>query len=369
MKISELLLHLEKWAPPGIAWAKDNVGLQVGDARKPLKNILLCVDFSEEVLKEAITKKCNLIISHHPLLFHPLKNFTPETNRTAALIQALLKNSISLVSYHTNLDFTKGGVNSALSSALRLQKTVFLDPLEDLQSKIVVFVPEDSLERVRTALFRTGAGSIGDYDECSYTLEGTGTFRGNELSTPAAGTKGIFERVPEVRLEMLCDNFLLNKAIAAIKATHPYEEPAYDIIPVKNKHTRYGSGMIGSLEYEMTEYDFLEFVKAELDIPYVRYATGTGKPVLVVAVCGGSGSTSLRKAIAAGADAFVTADITYHTFQEAENKILLIDAGHFETERTVLPHLQRKIQEFISAGKPKLQVYVSGKEMNPVRYF
>ncbi len=368
MNVGELIKQIEDWAPPGAAWEKDNVGLQVGSRGDKLKNILLCLELDEEVLKEAIKKKCNLIFTHHPLIFNPIKNLDFEKSKQAKLIQHLIKQNISLYSAHTNLDFTRDGVSSELAKSLKLKNVTFLEHEEANQFKIVIFVPAANVEELSEALFSAGGGVIGNYEKCSFRISGEGTFKGNEDSNPVVGKKGNTEKVEELRLELIVDFWNLGKIINAIKKYHPYEEPAYDIYPLKNKNTNFGAGAIGELEKELSEKEFLNFVSKSLKIGRLKYCNGSGKKIKKVAVCGGSGSELLSRAINSGADAFITADIKYHAYHDAEGKILLIDAGHYETEIGSLNIVKKRIEKILS-GKDYIKVFKFSGSTNPVKFY
>ncbi|MBS3943853.1 MAG: Nif3-like dinuclear metal center hexameric protein [Melioribacter sp.] len=368
MNVGELIKQIEDWAPPGAAWEKDNVGLQVGSRGDKLKNILLCLELDEEVLKEAIKKKCNLIFTHHPLIFNPIKNLDFEKSRQAKLIQHLIKQNISLYSAHTNLDFTRDGVSFELAKSLKLKNVTFLEYEEANQFKVVIFVPAVNVDELSEALFSVGGGVIGNYENCSFRIIGEGTFKGNEDSNPAIGKKGNTEKVEEVRLELIVDSWNLGKIVNAIREHHPYEEPAYDIYPLKNKNTSYGAGAIGELDKELSEKEFLNFVSKSLKTGKLKYCIGNGKKIKKVAVCGGSGSELLSRAINSGADAFITADIKYHAYHDAEGKILLIDAGHYETEIGSLNIVKKRIEKILS-GKDYIKVFKFSGSTNPVKFY
>lgn len=368
MNINPVLNFIEGWAPPQIAWQKDNVGLQVGALSDHLENVMLCLEVTHEVISEAVKRKCNLIISHHPLLFSPLKKIDTDRDPISQLTQLLLKNNITLLSFHTNLDFTTNGVSFALAKKLELTNIRFLVNQKENQSKLVVFVPADAVDKVAEALFKTGAGKIGEYEKCSFRSNGKGTFKGSESSNPAVGEKNKFESVEEIRLEVVVDDWNLGKAISAIKSNHPYEEPAFDIYPVKNENKKYGYGAIGELNKPMSEKEFLTHVSKKLNTA-VRFSDGNGKKISNVAVCGGSGSDLLKEAVSRQADAFVTADIKYHAFHDANKKILLIDAGHYETEINILPELKFRLEEFLLLNKETAKVFLFGKTTNPIKFF
>lgn len=369
MTVKELTKYLEDWAPPGAAWEKDNVGLQVGSSNSKIQNILLSLELTNEVINEALKKNCNFIFTHHPLIFNPIKNITFQSNYQSDLISKLIKNDINLFSSHTNLDFTKDGVSFELAKKLKLKKITFLQNEEANQYKVVVFVPEKNLDNLSKALFDLGAGIIGEYENCSFRLIGEGTFKGSDKTNPYLGKKNQFEKVNEVRLEIIVDSWKLKNVISAITKNHPYEEPAFDIYPLKNKNINYGAGAIGELPNQMDIKDFLEHVKKSLKLNNFRYSIGNRKKIQKVAVCGGAGSDLLQYAINENADAFITADIKYHTFHDAVNKILLIDAGHYETEIPVLDIVETKIQNFIKEKNESIKVYKYSGSTNPIKFY
>jgi dinuclear metal center YbgI/SA1388 family protein len=364
MNCKEVIDKIEQWAPGDIAWDRDNTGLQVGSVEREIKKILLSLDLTEPVLEEAISKKCNLIITHHPLLFTPLKRIDTLKNHNSKLIEKLIKNDITLYSAHTNLDYTKDGVSFELAKKLNLQNIKFLLPIKSNQSKIVVFVPAESLDTVAQAVFNSGGGIIGDYSNCSFRTGGAGTFRGSEKTNPAVGEKEKFETVEENRLEIIAENWKTGSILSAIKKVHPYEEPAVDIYPLHNINNKFGVGAVGELENYLTMAAFLDKTAGDLQIKNFRYS-GKKDKIKTVAVCGGSGAEYLKDAIQAGADAFITADVKYHSFHEAEEKILFIDAGHYETEIFALDAIERYLRENFK----NLSVNRFSGNANPVNFY
>ncbi|HPO54394.1 MAG TPA: Nif3-like dinuclear metal center hexameric protein [Ignavibacteriaceae bacterium] len=369
MKINEILKHIEDWAPPGIAWDKDNPGIQVGSAEARARNVLICLDLTREIVKEAVLNKCNLIISHHPLIFNPIRKIQISDDPTSQLIELLIKNNITLYSAHTNLDFSKNGVSFQLAKTLGLKNISFLKALGEKLVKLVVFVPEDSVEKVSEALFSCGAGIIGEYTGCSFKTRGKGTFRPSESANPAIGKRGKFEEVNEIRLEVVANSWQVMGIVDAMRDAHPYEEPAYDIYPIRNPSTEFGFGAIGELEEGKSENEFLDLVCAKLNANGLKFSPSIGRQIRKVAVCGGSGSELLDQAIACGADAFLTADVRYHTYFNALGKILLIDGGHFETEVLVFPELKRYIQKFFKRDKISVKVLISKHLHSPVKVY
>lgn len=367
MTVRDVLNLLTAWAPHEVAWERDNVGLQVGDARRTVSRICVCLDVTEAVVAEAARKKADLIVSHHPLLFRPPRTINVE-DEIGRCVQTLLKNNISLLSAHTNLDFTRGGTSFALADALGLRNVEFLHKPYQVQRKIVTFVPETHVERVRNAMAEAGAGVIGNYDHCSFSMPGTGSFRGNVHARPAVGVKEKLEFVAETRLEMIAERWNVPRVIAALKAAHPYEEVAYDVYPLENVHGSYGMGIIGELARPLALGPFLKLVKTRLHSGALRYCAGARHPIRRVAACGGSGSDLTDVAIAQNADAFITADVKYHDFHHAAGKITLVDAGHFETEHPVVRTVVRYLQDELKKQDERIAVFAAQTPTNPVRY-
>ncbi len=369
MRVQQIANFFDGWAPKFIQWERDNTGLLVGKSQQEVTGVLLCLDVTSDALERAQKLKCNLIISHHPLIFFPLKKITPETDKTSDLIYKLIKYDTSLLSYHTNLDFTSDGVNHQTAKKLKISDLSFLKPISDKSLKLVTFLPKNDLEKVSNAIFSAGGGAIGEYSNCSFTSEGTGSFTGSENSNPSIGEKQKFEKVEEVRLEVLINEGNLRKVIKAMLEAHPYEEPAYDIYPLKSVETLYGQGVTGYLENEMEESLFLKHISECLNCDALRHSNFTGKKIKKVAVFGGSASEYLEDAINAGCDAFITADVRYHTFQDAENRILLVDAGHFETEVPVLEEMKRRLDNLFAINGDNTEVYIFDGVTNPVNYY
>lgn len=366
MKCNEIFNFIEDWAPKGIAWDNDNVGLQVGSANSVVKNILLCLDTTEKVVDEAIKKRCSLIISHHPLLFRAIKKIDTQSDKTSKIIQKLIKHNITLYSAHTNLDFTKGGVSFKLAERLKLEKLTFLKNLTGNLFKLSVFVPFNHLDTVADAIHMAGGGIIGEYSHCSFRTFGTGTFKGSGKSNPAVGRKQKIEFADEVKLEVLINSFNSSKIISEMIKVHPYEEVAYDLYPLANENINFGVGALGVLSKTMEEKEFLKFVAKQMGIKNFRYNTGKKGTIKRVAVCGGSGADLLPAAIQKNADAFITADIKYHSFDDAQKRILLIDAGHYETEIIALTEVQKRLKGYLS---PKIKVFKYTGTTNPVNFF
>ena len=368
MKCIEIIKNIETWAPKEIALQKDNVGLQIGDTDKRIKNILLCLEVNDKVVEEALNNKCNLIISHHPFFFSPLKKIYIANDHNSLLIQKLIKHDIILYSAHTNLDYTIEGVSYQLAEKLGLQNINFLINLKSNQYKLSVFVPEDTCEKAAEAIFSAGGGVIGEFTRCSFRTKGKGTFKGSEKSSPAIGKKGEYRIVDEVKLEVLIDRWKLNYVLSELKKVHPYEELAYDLVPLDNPNVNFGIGAVGDLPKEYNLSDFLSLLSHKLIIKNFRYTHGNKSNIRKVAVCGGSGSEFYRDAIAKNCDAFITADIKYHTFLDAAGEILLVDAGHYETEIFSLNEIKKIIVDQLNHNK-NIKVYLFSGSTNPVIFY
>lgn len=367
MKIAQFQKAFEAVAPPSIAWKGDNIGLLIGRPERSVTNVLVALDLTDAVIAEAVTKKANFIVTHHPAVFHPLKSVTTGT-ATGAMALTLIERNIAVYAAHTNLDSVKWGVNFTLAATLGLKDVKILSPIEGSLQSVTVFVPSAHADKVAESMHAAGAGMFEKYDTCSFRSEGTGTFRGGNGAEPFIGTVGKVERVPEVRLEMLAEQWKVRGVIAAMVKAHPYEEVAYNITPLANKNTEYGLGAIGVLPRPMERTRFLSLIKKRLQTSALRF-TGPDRPVQRVAVCGGSGSEFIREALAQGADAMVTADCKYHTFQEFEHSLLLVDAGHYETEVGVLPVLAEAIRTIMTAERHRGKVFITQTSTNPVHIF
>lgn len=335
--IARIASALEAWAPPGSAQDYDNVGLQVGDASRSVETAVLALDATPQVLKEAEQRDADLIVTHHPLLFQPLDGVTAD-GYVSTLALRLAEAGVALYSIHTNLDAAPDGVSFALADRLGLTDVGFLDGYEDTLYKLAVFVPEDAFDTVRHALADAGAGRIGDYEACAFSVEGTGFFKPGKDTDPHIGEAGGgVESAQERKLEVEVARWNLNEVLAALQDAHPYEEMAYDLYPVQQKNSRAGLGALGRLESPESLPSFLDRVATRLEAGSLRYAGDDEASVERVAVCGGAGSDFIGTALGAGADAYVTADVTYHEFFDVlapsgTPEMALVDPGHYETE-------------------------------------
>jgi len=371
MKLTQILTILEEMAPLGYAEDFDNVGLLVGDATTEISGILVCHDALEAVIDEAIRKKCNLVVCFHPILFSGIKKITGKNYVERALLKAI-KNDIAIYAVHTALDNHQNGVNAIFCKALGIEASKVLIPKPNYIQKLVTYAPAEQVEKIRKALFDAGAGTIGNYEDCSFSSSGSGTYRGNKHSNPKIGERFEFVETTEIKIEVTYEKHLQAKLLAALFSNHPYEEVAYEIYSLENQHQNIGLGRIGELKNALSETDFLQLVKEKLQCGSIRHSAFTGNTIKKVAVLGGSGSFAIPNAKLLGADAYLTADLKYHQFYEAENQLLLADIGHFESERFtknyIVDFLKEKITNFapnsLSSG-----IILSEENTNPVKYF
>jgi dinuclear metal center YbgI/SA1388 family protein len=364
MKIKEITSYLESIAPLAYQESYDNSGLIVGNPNDEVTKALISLDCTEDVVDEAIAKGCDIIISHHPIVFKGLKKFNNKNYVERTVIKAI-KNNIALYAIHTNLDNVMGGVSSKIAEKLGLVNHAILSPKSGLLKKLVVYVPRANVEEVRQALFDAGAGSIGDYDQCSYNTSGYGTFRPLQGANPTIGEVGTHERVEETKIEVVFPQQLERQILVSMLAAHPYEEVAYHIISLDNKYQYVGSGAIGYLEEEMEAKDFLAYLKEKLNLNVIRHTKLSDKKIQRVAVCGGAGGFLLNEAKRSGANIFITADYKYHEFFDAENDIVIADIGHYESEQFT----QELLLEIIQKKFVNFAVLLTGIDTNPIKYF
>ena len=363
-KLKEIASYLENLAPLSLQESYDNAGLIVGDANIEVSSVLIALDVTEEIIDEAINKKVQLIVAHHPIIFSGLKKITGKSYVERSLIKAI-KNDIAIYAAHTNLDSVTGGVNSKICEKLKLHDCRILQPAAGQLKKLVTFIPVDHSDKVREAVFNAGAGNIGNYDSCGYTTNGTGSFRGDENSQPFVGEKGKIHSEKEIRFETIFPAYLQGKIIQALLNSHPYEEVAYDIYALENKFDKVGMGMVGFLSAPISENEFLSLLKNTFNTGVIKHTALLGKEVKKIAVCGGSGSFLLKQAIAARADFFVSGDFKYHQFFDAEKKIIIADIGHFESEQFT----KELFYELLTKKFPKFAIHLSEANTNPVFYF
>ncbi len=349
MNVREVIKIIEDFAPPAIAESYDNVGLMVGDASMRVTGILLTLDVVEATIEEAIDNGINMIISHHPLIFSPLKSITGKNHIERIIVKAI-KNNIAIFSAHTNADKTLGGVSYALAKELDLKHLKVLSPECGSLVKLVIYSPFDYSNDVRNALANAGAGTIGLYDSCSFSTVGEGRFRPHDTATPFVGITGSIHTEKEEKIEVIVQRHNLFSTITAVKRVHPYQEVTYEIFSVENRNEWIGLGMSGELEEAMYVEDFLMMVKERLSLNAIRYSAPHKTLVKNIAVCGGSGSSLIKSAISKGADIFITGDLKYHDYLDVDSNIIIADIGHFESERLILnvfyDVLRKKITNF-----------------------
>ena len=331
IKIKDVTRYLEEWAPLSYQESYDNAGLITGDLHNEVNGILVSLDCTEEVIDEAIKERCNLIVSHHPIVFKGLKKLTGSNYVERTVIKAI-RNEISIYAIHTNLDNVHTGVNKMICDKIGLKNLRVLSPKNDTLNKLVTFIPRESAAQVREALYNAGAGQVGDYKNCSFQLDGVGTFMPTESTSPHIGEHHEQTYVDETRVEVIFPGYVKNKILDALRSSHPYEEVAYYISPLLNDNQHVGSGMIGDLEEPEEPLQFLHSLKNKMNLSVIRHTAPLFKNIEKIAVCGGAGSFLLPNAIRAGADAFVTSDLKYHQFFDADNRIMIADIGHYESE-------------------------------------
>jgi dinuclear metal center YbgI/SA1388 family protein len=364
MTIKDLTNQIEELAPLSLQESYDNAGLIIGDHDTTIKGALITLDVTEEVLHEAIEKGCNLIIAHHPLIFKGLKKLN-NNSMVERLVVLAIKSDIAIYAVHTNLDNVYLGVNAMIAEKLGLVNTTILAPKDQILKKLVFFCPVDHAGKVRAAIFGSGAGHIGNYDSCSFNSSGEGTFRANEGADPFVGEIGQLHTEKEVRVESVFPDYLKIQIVSAMLKAHPYEEVAYDIYPIERSFDKVGAGMMGELKEPEDTQDFLARIKKVFGTGCIRHTKIIKEKILKVALCGGSGSFLLRNAIASGADIFITGDIKYHDFFEADSKIIVADIGHYESEQFT----KELLMSFINKNNTTFAVQISEVNTNPISYF
>lgn len=363
MTVSEITSLIEEFAPLALQEDYDNAGLLVGDRDMEVSGVLLSIDITEAVIEEAIQSKCNLIIAHHPLIFRGLERITGQNYIQRCIINAI-KNDIAIYAAHTNVDNVLNGVNGKIADKIGLIKRTILQPKSESLLKLITFVPVGYVEIVQQALFSAGAGHIGEYDCCSFNAEGTGTFRAGNNAKPFVGELNHLHAEPETRIEVILPNYLVTSVIKALIQAHPYEEPAYDLIPLANSWNTVGAGMVGELEGEMDEMEFLNHLKNSFALETLRHTNLTGRKIKRVAFCGGAGSEFLGKALEVKADVYISGDFKYHDFFSGEDKILIVDIGHYESEQ----YTKDVFYEIITKKIPNFAVRISEVNTNPIKY-
>ncbi len=363
MKVSQITNYLSSRVPVSLQEDYDNSGLQVGDEASEISSVLLSVDVTEEIVDEAIKEGAGLIITHHPLIFKGLRSITGR-NYIERVIRKAIKNDIAIYSAHTNLDVFRGGVSYMMAQKIGLRNVSALTEIKRRLLKIAVFVPEKNIEQVRMAMFDAGAGSIGEYDHCSFSTRGEGSFRAGEGTNPYAGEIGRDHFEKEVRIEVIVPDYSESAVVSAMIKSHPYEEVAYDIYRLENALPGAGLGCIGDLDKRVDASKFLNDIATVFEAKGVRYSGNVNSTVKKVALCGGSGSSLIKDALWKGADIFITADIKYHSFFEGNDKMIIADIGHYESEKSSLEILY----ELITKKFPKFAVRFSKNNTNPINY-
>jgi len=363
MTVGDIIARLEAMAPPSLAESYDNVGLLVGDRSQRCQAVLLSLDVTEAVLEEAERRGCDLVVSHHPLIFGGLRRVT-EDDLVGRLLSRAIRSRISLYAIHTNLDNVVTGINGWLADCFHLRERRPLQPLAGTLRKLHTFVPGQHLPAVRQALFDAGAGHIGQYSGCSFSVPGTGSFRAEAGASPMVGQIGVDHYEPEDRLEVVFPAWRESKVVSALLATHPYEEVAYDIVRSENPMPGLGAGLIGRLPEPMSEASLLDHIQQACGTPCIRHSSLTGRTVQTLALCGGAGAFLLPAAIASGADAYLTADLKYHEFFQPEGRLLLADIGHFESEQGFMEGIRSYLADFF----PTFALLKTEISTQPVHY-
>ncbi len=363
MTVHDITLIVESFAPLAFQEDYDNSGLLVGNANMEVKGVLLAIDVTHQVVNEAKEKGANLIVAHHPIIFKPLKHITGKSHVEQVVMDAI-KNDIAIYAAHTNVDSVFGGVSFRIAEQIGLTNTHVLAPLQGQLVKLVTFAPTEHAERVRQAIFSAGAGVIGNYDSCSYNIQGQGTFRAGEGTNPFVGKKGEIHFEPEVRIETVVPRHKLAEAIKSMIDAHPYEEVAYDVYPLDLPYKKAGLGTVGDLPVPMEIMEFLSHVKHQLKAQCVRYTNPIKQYVARIAICGGTGISLLNDALASKADVFITADVKYHQFFDAENLIVIADVGHFESEQFTVDIFY----DLLSKKLPNFVILKSDVRTNPINY-
>lgn len=364
MKLAQIIQALESLAPQTLQESYDNSGLLVGNQEMEISGALICLDSIEEVINEAISKKCNLVIAHHPIVFKGLKSLTGKNYIERTILKAI-KNDIAIYAIHTNLDNVQQGVNAKIGELLGIDHPKILLPKNKIIEKLVTYCPTEQAIEVRDGLFSAGAGNIGNYSECSFSSIGTGTFTANENATPFVGTRNEKHHEEEHKIEVVFENYNRSKVLAKLNECHPYEVVAYSLHSTLNSHPNIGSGMFGELDQELEINAFFELLKRKFKLKIIRHTTGTKSIVKKIAWCGGSGSFLLDRAKAVKADVFVTGDFKYHEFFDHENNLVIADIGHYESEQFTIDLLG----DFLKEKFPKFAVHLTKINTNPVNYY
>ncbi|WP_417799567.1 Nif3-like dinuclear metal center hexameric protein [Tenacibaculum sp.] len=363
MHIKDITNYIEQLAPLSYAEDFDNVGLLIGNYNTEVTGVLVTLDTLEETVDEAIANHCNLIVSFHPIVFSGLKKINGN-NYVERVVLKAIQHNIAIYATHTALDNVNNGVSAKMGEVLGLENMKTLIPKKGIIKKLTTYVPFEEATNLREKLFEAGAGNIGNYDNCSFNVEGKGSYRGNENSNPTVGKKGELMFEKETCITVTFDSYLEGKILSALFKNHPYEEVAYEVITLDNQNQHVGMGMIGELPSAMNEKDFLLFVKETFKTGCVRHSELLNKPIKKVAVLGGSGSFAIKNALRTGADAYISADFKYHEFFKAEKRILLADVGHYESEQFT----KKLLVDYLSKKFSTFAIILSEKSTNPIHY-
>ena len=362
-KISDIISYLSKIAPPAYQEGYDNATLITGSPSWECVGILCSLDCTEDVVQEAIELGANLIVAHHPIVFKGLKSLTGKNYVERTVIKAI-KADVAIYAIHTNLDHVAHGVNKRISDRLNLQSTNILQPKKNILNKLTYFVPEQDKDTTLKAVFKAGAGQIGEYSDCSFQLEGKGTFTPSEQANPTVGEANQSEDVREVRVEVMLPTHLSRKVLQALKKVHPYDEVAYYLHALENENQEVGAGMIGHLPVPMKESEFLDYLKEKMELKVIKHTRLLDRDIRKVAVCGGAGIFLLGSAKAKGADIFITSDVKYHEFFDADSDLILCDIGHYESEIFT----KELLSELLSQNFPNIALYLTKVVTNPTSY-
>ena len=363
IKIKDVTRYLEDWAPLSYQESYDNSGLIIGNANAEIKGLLITLDCTEAVIDEAIQTGCNLVVAHHPIIFKGLKKLTGRNYVERTVIKAI-KHDIAIYAIHTNLDNVETGVNKRICEKIGLKNLKVLSPKNDTLNKLVTFIPKENASQVLSALYDAGAGQVGDYKNCSFQLGGMGTFMPTEVTNPHIGEHNKQTYVEETRVELIFPGYLKKQILSSLKASHPYEEVAYYILPLLNDNQQVGSGMLGELEIDQEPLHFLQSLKDRMNLSVIRHTPPLQQKIKKVALCGGAGSFLLTEALQSAADVFITSDLKYHEFFDADNRIMIADIGHYESEvftkELLMDVLMKKFHTFA--------IIFSKTRTNPISY-
>jgi dinuclear metal center YbgI/SA1388 family protein len=363
LTIGKICSAFESYAPLNLQEEYDNSGLLIGEKDMECSGVMFCLDVTEEVIQKAVQDRCNLIVAHHPLIFRGLKKISGLTSQGRILISAIREN-IAIYACHTNIDNVLNGVNGRIADKLELEKRSVLLPKSGTLKKLVVFAPESHTEAVESSLFGAGAGNVGEYSACSFVSEGRGSFLPSENANPFVGEKGKRHVEKENKIEVIFPTWNQNRVLEAMRTSHPYEEVAFEVFQLENNNQAYGSGLIGYLKEPLDEQVILSRLREIFNVPVIRHSPLTNRKISKIAICGGAGAFLIGEAKRQGAELFITADLKYHDFFEAENQLVLADIGHFESE-------QYTVELFMDIFREKFPTFAHLKNhisTNPVNY-